>query len=175
MPIVPSNRWFFISLPALLVALGALGFSIRGLLGLLRGKAVSTVPLRAQSTIAIPSAGTYDLSVSGQLGTTDFAGVDFQVHDESGTAVHMRSVVMRVSRTSMSGRSTLQLRKFDAPHPGNYILTVTGIREEPDPGNSIIIGRPAGIALVGWILGIVLSGTLLIGSIVASALVFARR
>ena len=175
MPIVPSNRWFFISLPALLVALGALAFSIRGLLGLLRGKAVSTVPLRAQSTIAIPSASTYDLSVSGKLGTTDFAGVDFQMHDASGTVVPMRTVVMRASRTSMSGRSTLQLRKFDAPHSGNYVLTVTGIREGSDPGNTIVIGRPAGFALVGWILGIVLSGALLIVSIVASALVLTRR
>ena len=175
MPIVPSNRWLFISLPALLFAFGALALGIRGLLGLLRGKAVSTVSLRAQSTISIPSAGTYDLSVAGQLGTTDFAGVDFQMHDESGTAVPMRSVVMRVSRTSMSGRSTLQLRKFDAPHPGNYVLTVTGIREGSNPGNTIVIERPAGIALVGWILGVVLSGALLILSIVASALVLARR
>jgi hypothetical protein len=175
MPIVPSNRWIFISIPALLVSLGALAFSVRGLLGLLRGKAVSTVPLRTQSTIAIPTAGTYDLSVSGRLGTTDFAGVDFQVHDESGSVVPMRTVVMRVSRTSMSGRSALQLRKFDAPHPGNYVLTVSGIREGSDPGNTIVIGRPAGFALVGWIVGIVLSGALLILSIVASALAWARR
>lgn len=82
---------------------------------------------------------------------------------------------MRVSRTSMSGRSTLQLRKFDAPHPGSYVLTVTGIREGSNPGNTIVIERPAGIALVGWILGVVLSGALLILSIVASALVLARR
>jgi hypothetical protein len=175
MPIVPSNRWLFLSIPALLFALGGLAFSIRGLLGLLRGKAVATVALRATSTIAIPSAGTYDLSVSGRLGTTDFAGVDFGLVDESGKAVPMRSVVMRVSTTSMSGRSTLQLRTFDAPRAGNYMLTVTGIREGSDPGNTIVIGRPAGLALVVWILGIVLSGVLLILSIVASALVVARR
>lgn len=175
MPLVPSNRWLFVSLPALLFALGMLAFGIRGLLGLLRGKTVATVTLRTQSTIAIPSAGPHDLSVSGRLGTTDFAGVDFQMHDESGGVVPMRPVVMRVSRTSMSGRSTLQLRQFDAPRPGNYVLTVTGIREGSDPGNTIVIGRPVGFALVGWILAIVLSGALLILSIVASALVLASR
>jgi hypothetical protein len=175
MPLVPGNRWLFISIPALLVALGVLVFSVRGLLGFLRGKTVTTVTLRTQSTIAIPSAGTHDLSVSGRLGTTDFAGVDFQMHDESGNAVPMRPVLMRVSGTSMSGRSTLQLRKFDAPRTGNYVLTVTGIREGSDPGNTIVIGRPAGFALVGWILAIVLSAALLILSIVASALVRAQR
>ena len=175
MPIALSNRWIFISLPALLVALGVLAFSVRGLLGLLRGKTVSTDSLRPQQTIAIPSAGTYDISVSGRLGTTDFAGVDFQMRDEAGTAIPMRTVVMRASRTSMSGRSTLQLRKFDAPRPGNYVLTITGIREGSDPGNTVVIGRPAGFALVGWILGIIFAGALLILSIVASALVLARR
>lgn len=175
MPLVPGNRWLFISFLGLLVALGGLAFSIRGLLGLLRGKTVTTVTLRPRSTIAIPSAGTHDLSVSGRLGTADFAGVDFQMQDESGNAVPIRPVVMRVSGTSMSGRSTLQLRKFAAPRPGNYVLTVTGIREGSDPGNTIVIGRPVGFALVGSILAIVLSGALLILSIVAIVLVRAQR
>lgn len=175
MPLVPSNRWLLISLPMLLIALGVLAFSIRGLLRLLRGRTVTSVTLGTQSTISIPSAGPYDLSVSGRLGTTDFAGVDFQMYDESGSAVPLRPVVMRVSSTSMSGRTTLQLRTFDAPRSGNYALTVTGIRAGSDPGNTIVIGRPAGGPLVGWILAIVFSGVLLILSIVASALVWARR
>ena len=108
--------------------------------------------------------------MSGRLGTTDFAGVDFEMLDPSGNAVALQDVSMRVSRTSMSGRSTLQLRTFDAPSAGNYVLNVPGVREGLDPGNTIIIGRPAGFAFVAWILAIVLSGALLILAIVASAL-----
>jgi hypothetical protein len=168
--LAPSSRWIFISLPVIVLAAGALAFSVRGLLALLRAQTIATMALRARSSIALPSAGTYDLSVSGRLGTNDLAGLDFRLHDESGSAVPLRDVVMRVTRTSMSGRTTSQVRTFEAARGGRYVLDVTGIQEGSNPGNEIVIGRPAGLALVAWILAIVLSGALLILAIVASAL-----
>lgn len=163
---LPGRQWVALLLPVFGLGLWLLIRSIRSLLQTTRGSIVVALPAVRQQPLTLAEAGRFTLMVEGRLFTSDFAHADFALSDSTGRAVPLSSPVVRTKVNSM-GRARLSLREFQAP-AGSYTLTVTGLPPDQDADNRLIVSRPIGGAIVLHVLGIVVSGIFVIGSLVGT-------
>jgi hypothetical protein len=146
--------WLALTVPLFAIAVVLLVLTIRSLIDLVRGSVVTSVPLRAEMRIALPRATDYDLYVEGTLLSRDFGALEFFLTDSSGAPVAHHPVLFR-TRVSSFSRVRLQLRHFRAASAGTFTLRVTGIRENQDAENRIVIASPVTARMVLHILAII--------------------
>lgn len=161
----------FITLPVLFIAVFALLKGIPKLVAALHVKAMADFPLASGGTLEIAEAGELILSLRGRLGGTDFAGASFTLNDVAGAAVPSSAILMRASRTGMDGRTTLTVRRFTVPAAGRYQLDVAGIDAATVSRDSrLVLTRPSGAPLIGFILWVVVAAVALLASVVFSSI-----
>ena len=170
-----TPRWLVLTIPVFIGSVAMLVLTIQGLVRAVRGAAVASLPVAERSEFTLDAAGEYDISAEGRLGSRDFGGVDFELADSVGRSIPLHTVLMRTSRTSLSGRTELLLRSFAIGRPGTLTLRVRGITEGASADNRIVIGRVVRGGSVLRIIGIVLFGVLTIGSLVGSILLVVTR
>lgn len=158
-----------IALPVFVISAWLLGKSIQALVRLVRGSVVLSVPVVPDQGLSIEKAGPYQLGVEGTRFSREFAGLEFDLVSPRGDSVGLPLILVRTSVNSF-GRSRLTLRSFTAEEAGTYRLTTRGIRPDQDPNNRIVITRPIGGSMVGWILAIIAAAMLTIGSLVGAVL-----
>lgn len=164
---LPSRQWLALLVPLFGIAGWMLARTIRSLLQTTRGAVVATVPAAADQVVILAEPGRYVLMVEGRQFTRDFARAEFELTDSSGTRIPLHLVVVRTAVKSFS-RVRLALREFEIGVPGSYTIHATGLPADQDSGNRLIVSRPVGGQIVLHVLGIVVSGILLIGSLVGS-------
>ena len=162
-------RWLVLTIPIFVGSVAMLAWTIRGLVREGDGAAVASLPVAERSEFTLDVAGEYDLSAEGRLGSRDFAAMEFELADRDGRAIPLHNVWVRSSRTSLSGRTRLQLRSFRIAQPGTLTLGVRGIAEAASTDDRVVIGRAVPGASLR-ILGIALFGVLTIASLVGSIL-----
>ncbi|HEV8096129.1 MAG TPA: hypothetical protein VGP71_10390, partial [Burkholderiales bacterium] len=139
--------WLALTVPVLAVAVVLLVLTIRSLIDVMRSSIVASVPLRAEMRIALPRAGDYDLYVEGAFMSRDFGALEFFLTDASGAPVALHAVLFR-TRVSSFSRVRLQLRHFQVAGAGTFTLRLTGIRENQDAENRIVIASPVTAKMV---------------------------
>jgi hypothetical protein len=170
---VPGRQWIMLLLPVFGLGVWLLVRSIRGLLQATRGAIVATLPAVREQRLTLAEGGRFTLMVEGRLFTSDFAHADFALADSAGRSVPLTTLLIRTNVNSM-GRARLGLREFEAA-PGSYTLTVTGLPSDQDADNRLIVSRPIGGAIVLRVLGIVVSGIFVIGSLVGSIILLVGK
>lgn len=171
-----DRSWLLLTLPVGLAALGALAWIIRSLLRTVRGAVVLSVPMMPRQVVQFERAGEYALKLEADSLTALITGLEFTLVDtERRTAIPLRTAVMR-TRVSSRARARREMYVFSIRAPGSYVLRTKGADESLLSGHpSLVITRPFDGALVLHVLGLVASGALLIGSVVATGLIMAGR
>jgi len=148
-------------------AAAALAFLILGLCGLGKKNEIVSLPLVERQEVEFPAAGRVVLCVEGPFLTTRFGGLDYELIAPDGTPVRSRAVWLRTKSQGIS-RVRLAVHSFDIPEPGRYVLRVEGLKgaQAADSEHRLVFSWPYLLQMVLHILGIVLAGVLLIGSVV---------
>jgi hypothetical protein len=166
---MPFSRWLFLTIPGFVIAAVLLALTIKRLLRTLSGAAVLTLPAQASQTFRLAEPGPYELYIEGRLGTTDFGGLDYALTDPAGMTVPLNAVLFRTTVSTFS-RARLQVRSFEVADAGNLTLRISGLRPDAAPDNRILINRPVRSAMILHVVGLVVLGSLMIGSMVATGL-----
>ena len=171
-----NRSWLLLTLPVALLAAGLLAWTVRSLLRTVRGAVVLSVPMLPRQVVQFERAGQYALNVEADSLTALITGLEFTLVDtERRTAIPLRTAIMRTRVSSLS-RARREMYAFSISAPGSYVLRTKGADESLLAGHpSLVITRPFHGALVLHVLGLVASGALLIGSMVATGLILAGR
>jgi hypothetical protein len=167
----PQAAWLFAALACLSLVL--LCFSIRGVIRLVRQSLIMGVPLRAEQAIVFNEAGQVVLCIEGPMFTRRFAVLQYELATAEGTVVSGRPALFR-ARTSGFSSVRMELKYYDIPRPGHYILRIQGLQDEQktDPRERIVFMRPHLVRTIGFILAIVLTAGGFITGLVFSLLCF---
>jgi hypothetical protein len=154
--------------PALMcISLLLLALSIRNVVRLVKEAKILSVPLVEQQTIEFHDAGKVVLCIEGPQFTTRFARLSYELSAEGGAPVEGRTAWFRAHTSGVSW-VRMELRSYEIPHPGRYVLRVRGLGEpqERDAKHHLVFMRPHLFQSVGYILGITLSALVFITSLV---------
>jgi hypothetical protein len=157
----------WISIPLFLAAAAALTASIAGLAGLGAKDLLFFAPLKDQQQVRFSEAGPVVLSVEGPRATDRFANLAYELVAGNDAVVKGRTTWLHTRRSGMSSVQ-MEMERFEIPLPGRYILRIKGLGrgQSEDPAHRIVFTRPNRVQTIGYILGIILSAGLLIGSAV---------
>ncbi len=131
---------------------------------------VLRVPAAARQSIRLPVAGPLGLYLEGpRFGTWQQRCTYTCADAETGVQVPVTpsysGAAMRGSRRSRILRGTLTV-----PHPGDYLLGVSGLQPPDSPEYAVVFMRLRAGGMLRFILTCVLLGMLLVGSLVLTIL-----
>ena len=149
------------------ISAGVLVLCILGVSGLGKRNEIASVPLVERQDVEFAEAGPVVLCVEGPLLTGRFAGLTYELTTPGNAPVKSRATWLR-SRSSSFSRVRMEMRVFEVPEPGPYVLRVRGLNGGQAAGSEhrLVFVRPHLAQTVGYILGIVFAGILLVGSVV---------
>lgn len=161
----------WITAPLFFISAASLVLLIRNLVRLQRQSLLLSIPLRQQQDIEFTIEGPVILCLHGPLLTTRFRGLTYELSRMNGLPVQGRRVWLR-SRSSGFTSITMELYRYTIPEPGRYRLKVNGLgaRQDTNSGHSLVFARPHTVKSISYVIGIVLSSILVIGSLVFSLL-----
>lgn len=157
----------WISIPLFCVGVVLLVLFISSLVRLGDRKRICSVQLVAEQDVEFPEAGPVVLFGEGPFMTSRFADLSFQLIPGDGSVLTGSAPWMRTKSSGMS-QVRLELRRFDLPYGGRYLLRIEGL-QTPAPGDKdhrIVFARPSGREMTSYIVGIVVSSVLVVGSVV---------
>jgi hypothetical protein len=156
-----------LSVPSFCLGAALLGRSILSIIRTVGTAELARLPLAEKQTVTLNQAGPVVLCVEGPRMATRFSGLSYELAAENGAFVRLRTTWFHATT---SGFSTVRReeRRLDIPGPGNYTLRVSGLgtAEEGDANLHLVFVKPHSIVIVLYILGIILSAGLTVGSLV---------
>lgn len=163
--------WLFLVVSCISVAL--LGYCIRNVIRLLRRSRIVSVALMAEQEIEFADAGRVVLCLEGPLFTRRFALLEYELSAGDGSVLTGRTALFH-ARTSSFTTVRMELKIYQIPRPGRYLLRITGLGEgkSTDAREQIVFMRPHLARSIGYVIGIVLSSGIFITSIVFALLCF---
>jgi hypothetical protein len=131
---------------------------------------VLRVPAATRQSIRLPVAGTLGLYLEGPRFSTwqqrcTYSCIDAETGVPVGVAPSYSGAAMRGSRRSRILRGTLTV-----PHPGDYVLEVSGLQPPDSPEYAVVFMRLFAGHVLRFILTCVALGILLVGSFVLTIL-----
>jgi hypothetical protein len=132
---------------------------------------VCSLPLVAEQEVPLAKAGTVALWLEGPLLSKRSIGLQYQLSESNTAAIAGRKPLFPLSSSGFSRGRKLE-RIFSIPHPGLYILRISGPRASLDPEekHQLLFMRPHLLQTVLSVLGIILGAALLIGGVVGFCL-----
>jgi hypothetical protein len=157
----------WISVPAFGVSAALLVFFIISVVRVVRQSHILSVPLLEQQEIEFPEAGRVVLCIEGPLLTTRFGNLDYDLRVAEGMPVEGRTTWFHAKTSSLS-KVRMELKSYELPRRGRYILSIKGLGpgSKPDSENKIVFMKPHLAVSILYVIGITLSAVLLIGSLV---------
>jgi hypothetical protein len=157
----------WLSVPLFVVSAGLLVFTLIGLVRLGAASHLATLPLLERQPVQFSEAGRVALSLEGPRLSKRFSELTFELVSPDGKSLSGRTAWLHARSSGMS-TIKMELLTFTLQAPGQYILRVRnlGAGREEDRGLRIIFSKPHLPQTIGFILGIILSAGLMIGSIV---------
>jgi len=167
----PHMAWLFAAVS--ICSAVVLGFTIRGVVRLVRQSRILSVPLREEQDIEFAESGRVVLCLEGPLFTRRFARLGYELAAADGSPVSGRPALFH-ARTSGFSTVRMEMRVYGIPRPGRYRLRIRGLENstEADSRECIVFMRPHLGRAVCFIIGIVLSSGLFITGLVFSLLCF---
>ncbi len=162
-----NRNLLWIAPPLMVVAVVLLALCIRNEVRLVKASKILSAPLVEQQNVELPEAGTASLCIEGPQLSRRFAGLSYSLHADDGTPVEGRPVLFR-TRTSGLSWARLELRVYEIPRPGRYMLRVEGLGP-PQPGDAdhhLVFTRPIMLQTTGYILGMIFTFALFVLSLV---------
>ena len=161
------RSWTWLGVAVMVMALAGLGTLIAGVVALMRKAQLFSVPLAERQEIQFTEAGRVVLSMEGPLLTTRFARINFELRGIDGDKIEGRRAWFR-ARSSGFSKTRMELLRYDIPRPGRYVLSMTGLGapQERDVKHAVLFARPHLAQSIAYVLGIVLSSGVFIGSLV---------
>lgn len=157
----------WLSIPLFFIFAGLLIFSIIGLVRLGAASHLVTLPLLEQQPVRFSEAGQVALSLEVPRLSKRFSELTFELVSPDGRSLSGSTAWLH-ARTSGVATIKLELLVFTLQAPGQYLLRVKnlGSAGEEDGKHRIVFSKPHLPRTIGFILGIVLSAGLMIGSLV---------
>jgi hypothetical protein len=161
------RNWIWIGGPLMLISATALGLLIAGTVRMVRKAQLFRVPLAERQEVGFAEAEQVVLSVEGPRFSTRFGNLAYELRAGDGTRVEGRPVLLRTETAAVS-TVRLEILTYDIPRPGRYVLRIGGLGapQADDARHAIVFGRPYLGRLVAHILGMILSASVFIGSLV---------
>ena len=167
-----SQPGVIVALGILLTVLGVIGLVvvIARIVRLLGRSVVARIPVTGEHAFELPGAGGYALHLEGplfsrmpggpivQLPGVHLGGPQLALRDEAtGEEVPLRAPLLP-TRSSGFSRARHQIRTFNAPRPGRYVLASGGVDLERDwSDRAFLVTRPYGMTLLFLIVGAIAS------------------
>lgn len=157
----------WISVPAFVIAVILLILSITGVIQTGRRARLFSVPLVERQEVEFTEPGQVVLNMEGPMLSRRFAGLKYELTGPDGVSIKSRPVLFRSSTSGLT-KARMELRVYEITHPGRHVFQILGLGEEKsnDAEHAMVFMRPNLKYVVLYILGIVLTGGLTIGSIV---------
>lgn len=154
----------FISSLLLLITL------IRGLIKVIKQAHILDVPVLEQQEIQFSEAGQVVLCEQGPLFSTRFLNLKYELIGWDEAPVAGRRTLFPAQTTGVSWVRT-EIRRYNIPMPGSYALRIVGLKvgDTVDSKHRIVFMMPHLARSIIYVIGMILSTGLLIGSIVLFA------
>jgi hypothetical protein len=161
------RNWIWIGAPLILISVTALGLLIAGTVRMVRKAQMFRVPLVERQEVGFAQAEQVVLSVEGPRFSTRFGNLAYELRAGDGARVAGRPVLLRTETAAVS-TVRLEILTYDIPRPGRYLLLIQGLGapRADDARHAIVFGRPYLGRLVAHILGMILSASVFIVSLV---------
>jgi len=162
-----SKYGMYVAIPGFLLGLGLLIYFITSVIKLVDNSRILSVPLIERQLIEFPEARKVILCGEGPRFTRRFAKLEFLLKMEDGSSIDGRTIWIH-SLISGISKVRIDLKSFQIPRPGCYWLEIQGLKEssDSDTEHRIVFMKPYLFRTIGYILGILFSAFLFIGSLV---------
>ena len=146
---------------------GLLAFFIVSLVRLGDRSLLASLPLQEQQAVQFSEAGSAVLSLEGPRLSKRFSELSFVLVRSDGSLIEGRTTWFHARRSGMS-TVRMELLSFAIPAPGLYTLRVQNLggKQEGDGDHTIVVSKPHLFQTVGSIAGIIVTGGMIIGSVV---------
>ena len=126
-----------------------------------------SVPLLDRQEVYVAVDGSVVLCMEGPVLSRRFANLEYELTGPDGRAVPSRPVFLRWSTSGFS-KAIKELRVYDIAQPGRHVFEIRGLGDErpSDAEHRMVFTRPHLARSMAYVLGIVLSAALAIGSLV---------
>ena len=157
----------WIAPPLMCLGVLLLGLCIRNVIRLVKEAKILSAPLVEQQAVDFREAGKVILCLEGPQLTTRFARLSYELSTDEGAPVEGRTAWFRAKTTGASW-VRMELRSYEIPQPGRYVLRVEGLGEpqERDANHRLVFMRPHLYPSIGYIIGIILSFAVFVVSLV---------
>ncbi len=159
----------WVSIPLFVASAIALVHLIRGVIRVVRQAHLVSVPLVEEQAVEFAETGRVAVCIEGPRFTTLFAKLSYSLIGPDGTEANGRRSWFR-PHSSGASKVRMELGRYEIPTPGRHTLHIRGLEpgRGPDGGHRIVFMRPHLANGITRLLGIVLAGMVLIGSVVFS-------
>jgi hypothetical protein len=156
-----------IAVPCFFVGIILLIYFIAGVIKVVDRARILSVPLLEHQIVEFPEARKVILCGEGPRFTSRFAKLDFVLKTEDGTPVDGRTIWIHWRNSGIS-KVRIELKSYQIPRAGRYRLKIQGLGDphDNDAEHQIVFMKPHLIKSIGYIIGIILSALLFIGSMV---------
>ncbi len=161
------RHWIWIGPFIFVLAAAALIYAISGVAATVKRARLFQVPLSAKQEVQFDNAGRVVLCTEGPRLSTRFASVKFELRGVDGDPVPGRRALFR-ARTSGISTARTEHTIFEIPRPGRYVLAMNGLgpARDTDRKHAVLFMAPHMARAMCFVVGIVVSSVLTIGSLV---------
>lgn len=157
----------WISVPAFILSVILLVRCITGVIQTERQTRLVSLPLLDRQEVEFNETGSLVLCMEGPVLSRRFANLEYDLTGPDGREVRSRPVLFRWSESGFS-KAIMDLRVYEIAQPGRHFFVIRGLGDErpSDAEHRMVFTRPHMARSMAYVLGIVFSAAMTIGSLV---------
>lgn len=157
----------WISVPVFILSVLLLVRCITGVIMAEKETRLVSLPLLDRQEIDFAVEGSVVLCMEGPILSKRFANLEYELTGPDGRVVRSRPVLFR-SSTSGFSKAIMELRVYEIAQPGRHVFEIRGLGVErpSDAEHRMVFTLPHLARSMAYVLGIVFSAMLTIGSLV---------
>ena len=157
----------WISVPVFILSVLLLVRCITGVIKAEKETRLVSLPLLDRQEIDFAVEGSVVLCMEGPILSRRFANLEYELTGPDGRVVRSRPVLFRSSTSGLS-KAIMELRVYEIAQPGRHVFEIRGLGDErpSDAEHRMVFTLPHLARSMAYVLGIVFSAMLTIGSLV---------
>ena len=157
----------WISVPVFILSVLLLVRCITGVIKAEKETRLVSLPLLDRQEIDFAVEGSVVLCMEGPILSRRFANLEYGLTGPDGRVVRSRPALFR-SSTSGFSKAIMELRVYEIAQPGRHVFEIRGLGDEKtsDAEHRMVFTRPHLARSMAFVIGIVFSAALSIGSLV---------
>jgi len=157
----------WISVPVFVLSVLLLVRCVTGVIKAEKETRLVSLPLLDRQEIDFALEGSVILCMEGPILSRRFANLEYGLTGPDGRVVRSRPVLFR-SSTSGFSKAIMELRVYEIAQPGRHVFEIRGLGDErpADAEHRMVFTRPNLARSMAFVIGIVFSAALSIGSLV---------